>query len=80
MGTAFSETLTRLRMAGGFPTAYRFYHDNGGAPVLKLSYRKSLLIEQGKNLPGAERLPKLLVALRLPQNTPAARELGRQSY
>ncbi|OGR52552.1 MAG: hypothetical protein A2049_11430 [Elusimicrobia bacterium GWA2_62_23] len=32
-------------------------------------------MEQGKNLPGVERLPKLLVALRLPQNTPAAREL-----
>ncbi|MDP2866296.1 MAG: hypothetical protein Q8O90_08640 [Elusimicrobiota bacterium] len=77
MGTIFSETLTRLRTEGGFPTAYRFYHDNGGAPVLKLSYRKYLLIEQGKNLPGAERLPKLLVALRLPQNTPAARELVR---
>lgn len=75
MGTVFSETLTRLRAEGGFPTAYRFYHDNGGAPVLKISYRKYLLIEQGKNLPEAQRLPKLLVALRLPQNTPAAAEL-----
>ncbi len=75
MGTIFSETLTRLRTEGGFPTAYRFYHDNGGAPVLKISYRKYLLIEQGKNLPEAQRLPKLLVALRLPQNTPAAAEL-----
>ncbi len=62
-------------MESGFPTAYRFYHDNGGAPVLKISYRKYLLIEQGKNLPEALRLPKLLVALRLPQNTPAATEL-----
>ncbi|OGR51388.1 MAG: hypothetical protein A2049_01645 [Elusimicrobia bacterium GWA2_62_23] len=75
MGTVFSETLSRLRTEGGFSTAYRFYHDNGGAPVLKVSYRKYLLMEQGKNLPGVERLPKLLVALRLPQNTPAAREL-----
>lgn len=75
MGTIFSETLTRLRAEGGFPTAYRFYHDNGGGPVLKVSYRKYLLMEQGKNLPGVERLPTLLVALRLPQNTPAAREL-----
>ena len=75
MGTIFSETLTRLRKEGGFPTAYRFYHDNGGGPVLKVSYRKYLLMEKGKNLPGVERLPKLLVALRLPQNTPAAREL-----
>jgi len=75
MGTIFSETLTRLRTEGGFSTAYRFYHDNGGAPVLKVSYRKYLLMEQGRNLPGVERLPKLLVALRLPQNTPAAREL-----
>ena len=75
MRTVFSETLTRLRKEGGFPTAYRFYHENGGGPVLKVSYRKYLLMEQGKNLPGVERLPKLLVALRLPQNTPAAREL-----
>jgi len=75
MGTVFSETLTRLRAENGFPTAYRFYHDNGGAPVLKISYRKYLLIEQGKNLPEAQRLPTLLVALRLPQNTPAAAEL-----
>ena len=75
MGTTFSETLTRLRKEAGFPTAYRFYHDNGGAQALKISYRKYLLIEQGKNLPAIDRLLKFLIALRLPQNTPAAREL-----
>lgn len=75
MGTFFSETLVRLRKEAGFPTAYRFYHDNGGAAGLKISYRKYLLIEQGKNLPVVERVPNLLGALRLPDNTPGGREL-----
>lgn len=75
MATVFSETLIRLRKEAGFSTAYRFYHDNGGAPVLKISYRKYLLIEQGKNLPDAQRIPILLTTLRLPKNTPDAVEL-----
>jgi len=75
MGTLFSDTLVRLRKEAGFPTAYRFYHDNGGAPVLKMSYRNYLLMEQGKILPVVGRLQKIYPALRLPQTTPAAKEL-----
>lgn len=75
MSTLFSETLTRLRNESGFLTAYRFYHDNGGAPAMKVSYRKYLLMEQGKNLPGIDRLERLLTALRIPRNTPEARNL-----
>lgn len=37
MGTLFSDTLKRLRKESGFSTAYRFYHDNGGAPGQELS-------------------------------------------
>lgn len=70
MGTIFSDTLARMRKEAGFATAYRFYHDNGGAPAFKISYRNYLLIEQGKNLPVVARLMKLLIALRLPLGTP----------
>lgn len=75
MATVFSETLTRLRKEAGYATAYRFFHDNGGAPVLKVSYRNYLMMEQGRNLPVLGRLEKLLVGLHMPLATPAAREL-----
>lgn len=75
MGTLFSDTLVRLRKEAGFPTAYRFYHDNGGEPVLKITYRSYLLTEQGKSLPAIGKLQKLYPALRLPPTTPGAREL-----
>ncbi|MCX5792473.1 MAG: hypothetical protein NTY45_09740 [Elusimicrobia bacterium] len=75
MGTLFSDTLVRLRKEAGFQTAYRFYHDNGGGPVLKMSYRNYLMMEQGTSLPVINKLQKLYPALRLPQTTPAAREL-----
>lgn len=75
MGTVFSETLTRLRKEGGFNTAYSFYHSNGGAPVLKISYRKYLSIEQGKNLPVFGRLSGLLRSLRVLHNGQEAQEL-----
>ena len=75
MATIFSEVLTRLRKEAGFPTAYRFYHDNGGAPFLKVSYRNYLMMEQGRNLPVLGRLVRILLGLRIPERTPAAREL-----
>ena len=75
MGTLFSDTLVRLRKEAGFPTAYRFFHDNGGDPVLKMTYRNSLLTEQGKSLPAMGKLQKIYPALRLPQTTPGAKEL-----
>lgn len=72
MGTIFSETLTRLRREAGFPTAYGFYNDNGGAPVLKFTYRKYLLFEQGKELPAVEKLLPVFFALGLmPKSFPS---------
>lgn len=65
MATIFSETLVKARKEAGFPTAYRFFHDNGGEHVLGASYRKYLLWEQGKVLPPAEDLPRLAPALKL---------------
>jgi len=75
METIFSNMLVQLRKEAGFPTAYKFYHDNGGAPGLKISYRNYLLIEQGKKLPGFERLGTFIWALRLISKTPKANGL-----
>ena len=75
MATIFSETLTRLRKGAGFPTAYRFYHDNGGAPFFKVSYRNYLMMEQGRNLPVLGRLARIVLGLRIPERTPGSREL-----
>lgn len=75
MATNFSETLMRLRKEAGFPTAYRFYYDNGGAAAFKVSYRNYLMMEQGRNLPVLARLEKILLGLRMPFRTPMAREL-----
>ncbi|OGR41180.1 MAG: hypothetical protein A2X35_07235 [Elusimicrobia bacterium GWA2_61_42] len=89
MATVFSETLLRLRKEAGYATAYRFFHDNGGAPVFKVSYRNYLMMEQGRNLPVLGRLEKIIVGLHMPFGTPAARELtlawlktmaGEESY
>jgi len=76
MTTFFSESLAKLRKAAGFPTAYRFYHDNGGKPVLKFSYRTYLLFEQGEALPPPEALVRISVALRLIPKSPAAGALA----
>lgn len=75
MATIFSETLVRLRKEAGYATAYRFFHDNGGAQLFKVSYRNYLMMEQGRNLPVLARLQKILVGLHMPLATPAAREL-----
>ena len=65
MATLFSETLTRLRREAGFPTAYRFFHDNCGAKVLGMGYRKYLLMEQGKILPLFKHLRAFVAGLRI---------------
>jgi len=65
MTTIFSGTLAKARKEAGFSTAYRFFHDNGGEHVLGASYRKYLLWEQGKALPPAGSLARLIPALRL---------------
>lgn len=61
-----------LRKAAGFPTAYRFFHDNGGKPVLGFSYRKYLLFEQGLVLPAPQALGRISLALKQIPKSPAA--------
>lgn len=73
--TPFSVLLRRMRGEAGFRTAYQFYHDNGGQAVLKISYRKYLLIEQGRLHPAPERLRTIFFALRLIPRTHGANEL-----
>lgn len=75
MATIFSNVLTQLRKDNGFATAYSFYHANGGAPVLQVSYRKYLLVEQGKILPVIDKLRRLSFALRLTPQSPQAHSL-----
>lgn len=75
METVFSKLLVQYRKDAGFPTAYRFYHDNGGARALKISYRKYLLIEQGKSLPAPERLGVFMFALRVVNKSAEANAL-----
>ncbi|HCC48772.1 MAG TPA: hypothetical protein DEQ38_11745 [Elusimicrobia bacterium] len=75
MATIFSETLTHLRKEAGFPTAYKFYHSNGGAQGLKLSYRKYLAMEQGKILPVVGRLSLLLPGLHILPKSPTGNKL-----
>ncbi len=76
MNTVFSKELVKLREAAGFKTAYAFFHENGGQEVLGLSYRKYLLLEQGKNLPALARLTRLSYALRLTPQGPEANGLA----
>lgn len=76
MKTLFSESLVKLRKEAGFPTAYRFYHDNAGKPVLKFSYRTYLLFEQGEALPPPEALARISVALKLIPKSPPAGQLA----
>ena len=65
METPFSKLLVELRKGAGFPTAYKFYHHNGGKGVLKISYRNYLVLEQGKSLPALDRLGTFMWALHL---------------
>ena len=65
METPFSRMLVQFRKKAGFPTAYRFYHGNGGRAVFNITYRRYLLIEQGKNLPRLNRLDTFTAAMRL---------------
>ena len=75
MGTIFSETLSKLRKEAGFKTAYRFFHDNGGKEILKVSYRMYLLMEQGKLMPPFKNLGIYVYSLRLTPHSYSAAEL-----
>lgn len=76
MRSEFAETLCRIRKEGGFPTAYRFFYDNGGEETLGFSYRQYLRMEQGKSLPRCDKLHKIISGLRLTSNSRPANALA----
>ncbi|MCM2266692.1 MAG: hypothetical protein NDI60_02835 [Elusimicrobiales bacterium] len=72
MATFFSETLRELRREAGFETAYKFFYGSGGQKILKTSYRKYLLFEQGKRNPPLADLAIYIYSLRLIPGSHAA--------
>ena len=63
--SAFSEALLALRREAGFPSAYRFYHRNGGRRHFGFTYVHYLRLEKGAKAPRAEAFGAILKALRL---------------
>ncbi len=71
----FALCLARLRREAGFPTAYQFYHRNGGRRHFQFTYVHYLRMEKGVSLPKAEWVSTLLLSLRLSPGQAATREL-----
>lgn len=71
----FAERLVKLRNEAGFPTAYRFYHRNGGRRTFPFTYVHYLHIDRGKTLPRPQWLPTFLTCLRLAPGGSSCREL-----
>lgn len=72
----FARTLSRIRREAGYPTAYAFYHKNGGRRVFPFTYVHYLRFERAVSLPRAEWMPVLFFSLRLPQHSSGVRELS----
>src|SRR5438874_9152894 len=58
--TDFAEALVRTRRERGCPSAYGFFHGNGGRKRFGFTYPYYLLIEQGARLPSARHLGRIL--------------------
>lgn len=61
----FGARLRKLRLEAGFPTAYKFYHGNGGRRHFPFTYAHYARIERGGKLPRPRWLAPILAALRL---------------
>ncbi|MEK9144519.1 MAG: hypothetical protein AAB339_02790 [Elusimicrobiota bacterium] len=70
----FASCLARLRRGAGFPTAYRFYHGNGGRRHFPFTFVHYLRIERGLKLPKPQWLAGFLSALRLTPGEAGCRE------
>ena len=75
--SAFSASLLALRREAGFPSAYRFYHRNGGRKHFGFTYVHYLRLEKGAKAPRAEAFGAILKALRLAPSHEGARKLFR---
>ncbi|MBI4345509.1 MAG: hypothetical protein HY553_01550 [Elusimicrobia bacterium] len=72
----FSKVLSRVRREAGYPTAYAYYHKNGGRRLFPFTYVHYLRFERAVSLPRPEWMPMLLFALRFPQHSTSVRELA----
>lgn len=75
--SAFSSALSSLRREAGYPTAYRFYHRNGGRRHFGFTYVHYLRLEKGAKAPRAEYFSAILKGLRLAPAQDGARALFR---
>lgn len=75
--SAFSAALSFLRREAGYPTAYRFYHRNGGRRHFGFTYVHYLRLEKGAKAPRAEYFGAILKALRLAPVQEGAKALFR---
>lgn len=71
----FGEMAVRLRAAAGFPSAYSFYHRNGGRRFFPFGFAHYRRVERGMALPKASGLGAFLTALRLPPSSEEERTL-----
>ncbi len=72
---AFSTRLAKARVEAGYPSAYKFYHSNGGRRHFPFTYVHYLRIERGLKLPRPQWLDRFLSALRLTPGEAGCREL-----
>lgn len=73
--SAFSGILSALRREAGYPTAYGFYHRNGGRGHFGCTYVHYMRLERGARAPQPGALRAMLQALRLPPSDRDARRL-----
>lgn len=71
----FGPAWARLRADAGFPTAYAFYHRNGGRRVFPFGYAYYRQVELGESLPRGAWLPGLVERLRVPPEPDALHAL-----
>jgi DNA-binding transcriptional ArsR family regulator len=64
-GKPFAAALAAARAAAGFPTAYKFYHNNGGRRHFPFTYAYYARFERGAALPRPGWLAAILTAMRV---------------
>ncbi len=71
----FCKSLKAAREAAGFPSAYKFYHNNGGKKHFPFTFVHYTRIENGTSLPKPESIEHIFLALRILPTEASAKEL-----